>query len=69
MLDLGNGWWPAALDTQEELDFVREGQRSFSSSVPYWIDGFTYADPNEILPYDNSSLNFVPKCVEPEFSV
>ena len=30
--DIGN-------DTQEEYDFIREGQKSFHSSAPYWIGG------------------------------
>ena len=49
--EIGNGWEPAVLDTQEEYDFIKEGQRSFSSSVEYWIGGstnatqfFTYSD-------------------------
>ena len=48
---IGNGWKIAVLDTQEEYDFIREGQRSFSSSVPYWIGGSANATLNEFFNY------------------
>ena len=40
-LEIGQGWETAVLDTQEEYDFIREGQKSFIDSASYWISGST----------------------------
>ena len=32
--EIGNGWGPAVLNTQYELDFIKQGQRGFNNSVP-----------------------------------
>ena len=50
-LELGNGWKLAVLDSQEEYEFIRQGQRSFNNSVPYWIDGSANATLNEFFNY------------------
>ena len=39
--EIGNGWETAVLNTEEEYDFLKQGQRSFSNSLPYWIGGST----------------------------
>ena len=39
MIAIGYGWGPAVLDSAVELDFLRQGQKSFSNSNPYWIGG------------------------------
>ena len=39
--DLGDGWGSATLETENEYDFVEQGQRSFRRSDPYWISGTT----------------------------
>ena len=49
--EFGNEWQPAILDTEEEYDFIREGQKSFSNSVPYWIGGST--DSNDTVEYND----------------
>ena len=41
ILEIGRGWMEAALDTQEEYNFLRLGQRSFSNGDSYWISGST----------------------------
>ena len=48
---LGNGWRIVVLGTQEEYDFIREGQRSFNSSAPYWIGGSANTTLNEVFSY------------------
>ena len=41
-LDLGEGWVPAVLNNQRELDFIREGQKLFChNDRSYWIGGST----------------------------
>ena len=40
---IGQGWLPAALNTEEESVFIRLGQKTFRNSVPYWIKGSTEA--------------------------
>ena len=49
--EIGYGWRPAVLDTQEEYDFIREGQKSFNDSASYWIGGST--DSNGIFEYSD----------------
>ena len=39
--ELGNGWGSATLETTNEYDFVKQGQRSFHKSDPYWMGGTT----------------------------
>ena len=50
-LEIGDGWRAAILNTSEEHDFLREGQKSFSDSVPYWIDGFTNFSSDAMITY------------------
>ena len=47
--ELGNEWQPAVLDTQEEHDFIREGQKSFRNSARYWIGGSS--NSNDTIEY------------------
>ena len=53
--EIGTGWAPAVLNTKEELYFLREGQKSFSSSAPYLIGGST--DQNDSFPYNSYRKN------------
>ena len=39
--ELGDGWAVAVLDTQDESNFIKEGQKSCKNSAPYWISGST----------------------------
>ena len=50
--DIGSGWTPAVLNTKTERNFLKEGQRSFTINVPYWIGGSTDLDSDSI-PYSN----------------
>ena len=47
--DIGMGWEPAVLDTKEEFDFIREGQKNFTNSAPYWIGGTTDSDKEQSI--------------------
>ena len=47
--DIGNGWQPAILETEEEHNFIKEVQKSFINSVPYWIGGSTDIDIERYL--------------------
>ena len=48
---------PAVIDTQEELDFLREGQRSFRNSIPYFLGGSTDYQGKSSIPYANYSVD------------
>ena len=39
------GWGPAVLNDQTELDFIREAQRGLSHDKSYWIGGSTNSGP------------------------
>ena len=43
------GWEPAVLDTKQEHDFIKEGQKSFINSAPYWISGSTDTDKKQYI--------------------
>ena len=51
--EIGNRWKPVVLDTQEEYDFIKEGQKSLNNSVHYWIGGSSNANVTH-----NTVLNF-----------
>ena len=48
--EIGNGWGSAVLNTQYELDFIKQGQRGFNNSVFYWIGG-SADQPNATINY------------------
>ena len=49
--EIGDGWGPAKLNSQQEHDFIREGQKTFSSSRDYWIGGSSNADTDVKIEY------------------
>ena len=51
--EIGNGWKPTVLDTQGEYDFIREGQKSFNSSAPYWVGGSANATLHAFFNYSD----------------
>ena len=53
--EIGEGWAPAVLDTQEEFDFIKEGQKTFKNSEPYWIGGST--NQNDKITYTEYIAN------------
>ena len=36
---IDDGWGPAIINNQQEHDFIKKLQKTFSNSVPYWIGG------------------------------
>ena len=54
---MGNGWRTATLETQEEYDFIMQGQKTFCNSYPYWINGSTNALPEANLDYTDYFAN------------
>ena len=54
---MGDEWFPAVLDTEEEHNFIKEGQRTFTNSAPYWIAGSTNSQPDDVIQYFNYSMD------------
>ena len=48
---------PAVIETEEELDFLREGQKSFTDSTPYFLGGSTDYQRGSSIPYANYSVH------------
>ena len=48
---MGNGWGPAVVDSQQEYDFIKEGQQGFINSISYWIGGSTDNQTDDIFNY------------------
>ena len=55
--EIGDGWGPAVLNLQQEHDFIREGQKTFSSSRTYWIGGSVNAESNVKIAYSDYLQN------------
>ena len=55
--ELGDGWGPASLDTQHEHDLIKEAQKLFSNSVPYWIGGSANYLPNVTINFTEYIAN------------
>ena len=47
----GNGWRTATFETQDEYNFIIQGQKTFYNSYPYWINGSTNTFPEVNLNY------------------
>ena len=50
-LEMGNGWGPAVINSQQEYDFIKEGQKGFFNSISYWIGGSTDNQTDDIFNY------------------
>ena len=55
--EIGYGWGPAKLNSQQEHDFIREGQKTFSSSRDYWIGGSSNAEDHVKIAYSDYLKN------------
>ena len=64
--DTGDGWGPAAINTEEEYDFLKEGQKSLCNSDSYWISGSINIGLGET--FDFSDYNSSGKLVKVTFS-
>ena len=56
LLDIDIGWAPAVLDNRREFNFIKEGQRSFTS-VPYWIGGSTNDRSGSSIAFRNYNVD------------
>ena len=62
---LGNGWTVAVLDNEDEMHFIKQGQKGFySHTQSYWIGGSTDAAAKTIIHYsaykkNNSGANLL----------
>ena len=50
---MDNGWGPAVLDDQMELDFLRQGQKGWTNTYSYWVAGSTNAKPLLFIDFDS----------------
>ena len=55
--DLGNGWAPAVLDSEKELNFIRGGQERNRELGSYFIGGSTDAKEGKTLNYADIYTN------------
>ena len=39
--ELGKGWYPAILESQQEMDLIEAAQTWFSDIRNFWIDGYS----------------------------
>ena len=51
--ELGEGWDLAFIDTEGELNFIREGNRGLTDIRSYWIGGYSDFDSGSIIGYSN----------------
>ena len=55
-LEIGSGWKPAVLNTLEEYNFLRIGQKGFTNSDSFWLGGSTNLNGSiEFSDYINSN--------------
>ena len=39
LLEIGPGWMTATINSEAELDFIRESQKGLSAARNYWVGG------------------------------
>ena len=49
--ELGDGWFPAVLETEREMDFIKFAQRDVRDIRSYRIGGETCVDRNQFINY------------------
>ena len=42
LLEIGPGWMNAKINSEAELDFIRESQKGLSDAQSYWIGGSSH---------------------------
>ena len=45
----GKGWYPAIINSDNELNFLEYAQRGFLNDTSYWIGGSTDSNPFNII--------------------
>ena len=48
-----NGWYPAILNSQDELDFIRYAQKGLINETSYWIGGSSDISPITTIEFSN----------------
>ena len=56
---MGQGWNTVVMNNRMEMNFIREGQRSFSDNRSYWIGGKTDTHPRDIFEYSEYNSEMV----------
>ena len=51
--DLGDGWAPTVLESEEELNFLSKHQNGNDDVQSYWIGGFTDAAKDSTIDYSH----------------
>ena len=52
--DLGEGWAPTILNSQSEVDFLKQAQKDFGDNTrSFWVDGTTNAELNSIFDFNS----------------
>ena len=58
LLEIGDGWGPLVLNSEEELDFVRRGSEFQAPTIQsYWIGGSTDANKSSTIEYSEYYTN------------
>ena len=59
ILELGEGWAPAVLDTQVEHDFIKATQQGLflQNFLSFWIGGSTSQPENTSIPFSEYTAN------------
>ena len=50
---MGEGWAPALLNNRNEMNFIKQGQKSFSDKRSFWIGGRTNTQPGDFFEYSD----------------
>ena len=53
-LEIGEGWAPAILNSQSEVDFLKQAQKDFGDNTrSFWIGGSTNAALNKTFDFNS----------------
>ena len=50
---MGPGWNPVVMNDRMEMNFIKQGQRTFSDNRSYWIGGKTNTQPRDFFEYSS----------------
>ena len=61
--EIGDGWTPTTINSEAELDFIREEQKGLSNVATYWIGGRSNStggiEFSNYIPNQNGELNLL----------
>ena len=61
ILDLGNGWTPAVVNSPEELILIHKIQEKMNDNHSYWIGGSTYIKDGDPVTFYDYMPNLIGK--------